>query len=446
MSINRRDALKLSIAAYLTTLASRAGAQEMSGTKVIVVGAGVAGLAAAQKLQAEGAEVLVLEAGDYIGGRVRTDWSMGAPFEYGAGWIHGATRQNPMQQLANQINAQTFITDDDSLEVFDADGNALTDAQYERLEELYAVLEEALFYPDRPGHHSVEEMLAGIDPEILNDPLGRWMLSAFFEFSIGSGIEDISAANGFGSDTFYGPDAIFTEGYDRIIAPLTAGLDIRLSARVSEVRYDDDGVDVDGEWADYAICTVPLGVLKAGRMAFSPPLPADLQDAIAQVGFGTVTKIALKFAESFWDIDTQYFGMMTEPKGRWTYWLNYRTFSDQTILLGLSVGKYAHVADRLSVEEMTADALEVLRSVWGRDVGTPEAVLTTGWSQDPNFYGAYSYAQAGGSISQFREFEKPIADRLFFAGEHTLFEYLGTTHGALMSGRRAADAILELPV
>jgi monoamine oxidase len=443
MTITRRAALKLSITAFLGGLATRSRAQDMVGTKVIVIGAGLAGLAAAKQVQEQGADAIIFEAGSYIGGRVRTDRSLGAPFELGAGWIHGPSRQNPTQQLANLVNARTYVTDDDNFDVFDPQGNALSDAQYERLDELYEYLEEILFYPVRAGQQSVEEVLARIDSDIVNDPLGRWMLSAYFEFSIGAGIGDISAANGFLSSSFDGADVILTEGYDSIIAPLAAGLDIRLNTPVSEIWYDDDGVEVDGEPADYVVCTVPLGVLKSGKITFEPPLPRELRDAIDEIGFGSVTKIAIKFPEPFWDTGTQYFGMMTEPKGRWNYWLNYRTFSDENILLGLSVGDYAPFADRMSKAAMTEDALDVLRSVWGDKVGVPTAVLTTHWSQDPHFLGAYSYPQAGGLIAQFRAFEKPVSNRVLFAGEHTEFDHLGTTHGALLSGRRAADAILK---
>jgi monoamine oxidase len=444
MDITRRTALKLSVTAFLASLSTQSRAQEMAVTKVIVIGAGLAGLAAAKQLQEQGAEVMVLDAGSYVGGRVRTDMSLGAPFEFGAGWIHGPSRLNPTKHLANQVNARTFVTNDDSFEVFDPQGNALSDAQYERLDELYEYLEEILYYPENPERRSVEEALARIEPDILNSPLGRWMLSAYFEFSIGAGIGDISAANGFESSKFDGADVIFTEGYDSIIAPLAAGLDIRLNTSVSKIWYDDEGVEVDGEWADFAVCTVPLGVLKSREITFDPPLPQELRDSIDQIGFGSVTKIALKFSEPFWDIGTQYFGMMTDPKGRWNYWLNYRTFSDENILLGISVGEYAPVADRMSKAEMTEDALAVLHSVWGDKVGSPQAVLTTHWSQDPHFLGAYSYPQAGGSIAQFRVFERPVSNRLFFAGEHTEFDHLGTTHGALMSGSRAAAAILNL--
>ncbi len=92
---------------------------------------------------------------------------------------------------------------------------------------------------------------------------------------------------------------------------------------------------------------------------------------------------------------------------------------------------------------MTSDALAVLRSVWGDDVTAPQAVLTTHWSEDPLAWGAYSYQQTGGTIAQIESLKDPIADRVFMAREHTIFDDHGTTHGALMSGRRAAAPILE---
>ena len=72
---------------------------------------------------------------------------------------------------------------------------------------------------------------------------------------------------------------------------------------------------------------------------------------MAKIGFGSVTKIAHRFDEPFWDTKIQYFGVNTKEKGRWNYWLNYRTFSKQNILLGLSVGDYALIADNLSERE-----------------------------------------------------------------------------------------------
>ncbi|MEX0346563.1 MAG: flavin monoamine oxidase family protein [Rhizobiaceae bacterium] len=445
MQLSRRNALKLGIAATIATMARTAASNELLGKKVVVIGAGISGLAAAQELKRRGAEVIVLEAGDYIGGRIRTDMSLGAPFEHGAGWIHGPSANNPIRKLADQVGGRTFVTDDDSLEVFDGKGRPMSDSAWEKFDRLYERLEEKFFERDwGRDKRSIHQAIKDIDPKILKDPLGLWMLSAYTEFDLGGSIEDISIANAFQDEAFEGVDVILTQGYDKILAPLADGLDIRLNSPVSQIAYNSAGVSIDGMNADFAVCSVPLGVLKAGTIAFYPDLPSDIQAAIDNVGFGAVTKIAMKFDEPFWDLDTQYFGVMTKPMGRWNYWMNYRKFSDQNILLGLSFGQYAPVADKMTDAEMTQDAMDVLRSVWGNAVGKPSAIVRTGWTTDPHFRGAYSYPQAGGTIAQFEIFQKPIANRILMAGEHTIFDYHSTTHGALLSGQRAARAIVEL--
>lgn len=445
MHLSRRNALKLGIAAAVSGMARNASAKELTGKKVIVLGAGISGLAAAKELQSRGAEVTVLEAGDYVGGRIRTDMSLGAPFEHGAGWIHGPSKKNPIRQLADQVAAETYKTDDDSLEMFDGRGRALSDSGWEKFDRIYEQLDRRIIERDwGRDERSLQEAIKAIAPVLLNDPLGRWMLSAYTEFDIGAPIEDISAANAFSDKEFGGADVILKAGYDAILAPLVDGLDIRLQTPVSRVTYDDNGVSVDGNDADFVVCTVPLGVLKAGAITFDPPLPDTIRNAIDGVGFGAVTKIALKFDEPFWDTDIQYFGVITEPVGRWNYWANYRKFSDQNIFLGLSFGRYAPAADAMTDAEMTDDAMKVLRSVWGSDVGEPLAVRRTNWTTNPHFRGAYSFPQVGGTTAQFDAFQEPVANRMVMAGEHTIFNYHSTTHGALMSGQRAARAIAEL--
>ncbi len=445
MDFTRRAVLKAAIASFVTSISGQATARGGQGKKVIVIGAGIAGLAAAHTLRSLGAEVIVFEAESYIGGRIRTDHSMGAPFEYGAGWIHGPSRANPVKKLAMQVDAPTFITDDDSLELQNMQRQPVNEADYQWIDDQYEALLRKLEQQGRRwGDRSIYQVIQDVAPVLLNDPRAQWMLSAFIEFDLGAGIEEISAAHAFADDKYRGEDVILPKGYDGILTPLVEGLDIRLNTPVSRVFYGDEGVLVEGEHADYAVCTASLGVLKAGNILFDPPLPDAMRNAIEGIGFGTVTKIALKFERAFWDVHTQYFGIMTEPKGRWNYWINYRTFSEENILLGLSFGHYAPVADAMSKPAMTADALEVLRSVWGRAVERPSAVLATHWSQEPNFRGAYSYPQAGGTIAQYESFESPVAGRIFMAGEHTIFKYHSTTHGALMSGERAAKKIASL--
>ena len=433
-------------------LAARFGirdAKALEGISVVVIGAGIAGLAAADLLRKSGANVIVLEAKPHIGGRLLTDWSMGAPFEVGAGWIHGPSSDNPTKQLADAIGAKYVVTDDENSVYFDIEGYEYDEDEVERIVDAWeGVLEYIDNNYEANDPRSLLQAIKDYRPAYLNDPGIMWAFSAFTEFSKGGAIEKLSAPLFNWDEAFDGSDVVVTTGYDQILRPLADGVDIKLSHIVSAVEYDaEDGVIVTTDKgafeADYCICAVPLGVLKANKIKFDPELPSDYKSSINKIGFGSVTKLALKFDEPFWDTETQYFGITTEPKGRWNYWLNYRTFSNENILLGLSVGDYALTADRMSDSEMVEDALEVLRNVWEDDVGTPTQVLATHWAEDPYTLGAYAFPQPGNRKSDFDDLGEPIEDCLILIGEHTIFDYAGTTHGAFMTGVRAAEYIID---
>jgi monoamine oxidase len=448
----RRQILKAALFASGALLVSSAGivrAASLSRRKVIVIGAGISGLAAAHALNTQGADVTVLEAKNRTGGRLWTDFSMGAPFEFGAGWIHGASDENPVSNLADSVGAKTVVTDDENLTVFDDRGIEISDQLIEKIDKKWLeILDHLDSELEDSDNRSLVSAISDIAPDALNDPGVIWALSAYTEFSKGGSIEDLSAVLFNADKAFDLTDVVVTSGYDKILEPLLEGVDIRFGTNVMSIDYGDNGARIKTTnqtfSTDFVICSLPLGVLKAQTVKFSPALPAAYQKSIKTLGFGSVTKIALKFDLPFWDIETQYFGIMTEPKGRWNYWVNYRTFSDQNILLGLSVGAYAPVADRMSDAEMTEDALEVLRNVWGDNVGVPVQTLATHWSMDPHTLGAYTYPTPGSKPSDFDGLAAPILDRLVLCGEHTIFDFAGTTHGAYMSGLRAAEHVIEL--
>ncbi|MBL4647295.1 MAG: FAD-dependent oxidoreductase [Rhizobiales bacterium] len=448
-AVDRREFIKLSgtsalATCLLTSSKSISFAALPTDVDVIIIGAGIAGLTAAQKLQKLNYSVLVLEAKDHIGGRLKTDWSLGAPFEIGAGWIHGP-KGNPISKLAKNVGAKTFVTDDENFSVYAANGieqdyNQILDKQH-ALEKLYQTIDDT-FDDDQ----SLSRAIKRVSPKSAKDPALRWMQSAYTEFDTGGPLESLSAYYFDEDDTFDGEDVILTTGYDEILTPLAEGLDIRLGHPVEKIEYEaGDGASVyvggiEFE-ANFVICTCPLGVLQSGDIEFDPPLPKKITKSINHIGMGNVTKIALKFEQAFWPVDTQYFGLMTKEKGRWNYFLNYRTFSKQNILLGFSVGDYAQKAEQLSDQEMTADAMDAIRSMFGNRAPNPSNARMTRWSKDPFTKGAYSYAKLGSKPADFDDLAQPIAKTLIFAGEHTNFKYHATTHGAHLSGLAAADII-----
>lgn len=157
---------------------------------------------------------------------------------------------------------------------------------------------------------------------------------------------------------------------------------------------------------------------------------------------GQVTKLALRFDAPFWPEDVQYFGVTTEPMGRWPYFMNTMTYDDVPLIMGVSLGSYALIADTMSAEDAAADMMDVLHGVFGTDIPEPIGTLKSKWSRDPLALGAYSFAKVGVLPDDFNRFAEPIGP-LHFAGEHTSFDYHGNVHGAYLSGIRAAEAILD---
>jgi monoamine oxidase len=444
--ISRRHLLKAGLlnAAALPVLLPRKSRATLADVDVIVIGAGIAGLAAAKRLMELGYETVVLEAEATPGGRIKTDWTLGAPFEGGAGWIHGPDG-NPISDLARTVDAKPFVTDDESYRVFTAGGDPVSsdeiDAGYERLETLYAAIDDEL-----DQDMALSKAIARMGGKLKSDPIVNWMTSAYTEFSTGGPIDKLSGYY-FDEDGVYpGADVVLAKGYDTIVKHLTRNLDIRLNTRVAAISYEKgDGALVSTDAGDFessfVICTVPLGVLKSGDIRFDPPLPKSHRRSIETIGMGNVTKLALKFDSAFWPTDVQYFGLMTKKRGRWNYFLNYRTFSEENILLGLCLGDYAATAEAMTDQDMIADCMDAVRAMFGDDIPEPSAHLATRWSRNPNSRGAYSYSSVGSQPKHFDGLAEPVAETILLAGEHTNFEYHATTHGAYLSGLKAAQII-----
>lgn len=446
----RRSFLKKSVATGLgvgaVALTKGAFASEKTDFDVIIVGAGIAGLTAAKLLVGWGYEVGVLEADREIGGRIKTDNSLGAAFDLGAAWVHGPDG-NPISKLAQSVEANTYLTDDDSYRVFDASGSVVPKAKiaryYKDLQEIFGRV-DAAFDNDQP----LIDALKKVSPGIEKDEVLQWMLSAYTEFDTGGPLDKLSAYYFDEDEAFDGEDVVFSKGYAPILKPLAAGLDVRLNAQVDRIEYEKgEGAYVyvgDQRFeSSFVICTVPLGILQQEKIEFEPALPKKLRSSIGKIGMGNVTKLALKFDAAFWPEDIQYFGLMNEKRGRWNYFLNYRTFSSQNILVGFCFGDYAKQVEGLDDTDMLADCMDAVRTMFGDQAPEPTKILPTRWSKNPFSGGAYSYSKVGVKPADFDGLGTPIEDVILLAGEHTTFKHHATTHGAYLSGIRAAQLIEE---
>lgn len=417
-----------------------------NGKTVIVIGAGIAGLAAAKKLKQNGFTVIVLEAQQKVGGRLRTDRSLGVAFDEGASWIHGPDG-NPITNLAAQAGATTFLTDDDNVAVFDTTGIAYTDSYITNAETQFKAAIDAVVNAGSLNQ-SFETVFNALYPAQANNKFWKFMLSADLEFDTGADISALSSKYINDDELFAGKDVIITNGYDKVADYLASGLDVRLNTRVSAINYTGQKINVRANGTtiqgDYVLVAVPLGVLKNNAISFTPALPTGKATAITNTNMGNVNKFLLVWDTAFWDTGLQYIGYTPDTKGKFNYFINANKFTADNALITFAFGNYATVTESMSDSDIINEIMLHLKTIYGSNIPNPVNMLRTKWGQNVNTYGAYSYATNGTTSADFDTLAEPVNNQLFFAGEHTNQAYRGTVHGAYLSGLREADNIISL--
>lgn len=413
-------------------------------TPILIIGTGIAGLSAASFLRETGVDCILLEARDRVGGRIHSVPAGERWFEAGASWIHGP-KKNPLMALAEAAGAVTVYDDPDELRLYDAAGNERAEKSVRKSERR---LNKALRKLEGLPNESLESGLIRQFPEEMNGPLWRWMISSYLEFDLGGDARAVSALHFRDDDEFSGGDLLITNGYTRIPDFLAEELDIRLNTIVTGIKYGASGVEVQtatGEIfsADRVIVTIPLGVLQSGDVTFTPALPESHTRAVNQLAMGTVNKVYLRWAEPFWDKEQPYFGITTTDRGLFNYFLNNHPVTGEAVLITYAFGEAAPQSEEMTDNEVVALIMTNLRTVFGTDAPVPESILRSRWKGDPYARGSYSFTPAGGDSAAYLTLGEPVADRLFFAGEHTSFDFRGTVHGAMFSGVEAAGQLLE---
>ncbi|MBX7241184.1 MAG: FAD-dependent oxidoreductase [Bacteroidia bacterium] len=412
---------------------------------VIVIGAGISGLAAAKKLKEKGFNIIILEAQDKVGGRLRTNRSLGVAFDEGASWIHGVNG-NPITSLAQQSGMNTFETLDESMKSYDIGGVLRSNTAYSEAEDaFYDVLGTMMNQGN--ASQSFETVFNNLYPAQASDRLWKFFLSSYVTFDTGD-LDNLSSLLYNEGEEFGGVEKIATNGYDTIPVFLANGLNVQLNQRVSKVDYSGKKIQVthNGSMteADYVIVSVPLGVLKANAIQFMPDLPATKLNAVEKVGMSCVNKFLLTWDTAFWD-DVQYLSYTPDAKDKFNYFVNLKKFHPTVnALMTFAYADYARLTENMTDTQVISEIMVHLKDMYGNSIPNPTNMLRTKWQSNENAFGAYSYTAVGTEMKHFEDLAAEINDKLFFAGEHTEVDYFSTAHGAYLSGIREADKIIDL--
>lgn len=429
----------------------RSNGRAGSAPHVAVIGAGVAGLAAARVLDQAGFAVTVLEARDRIGGRV---WSIPSPrgamaTELGAEFAHGRAPEvlalvDEGRIAVHRITAPPLrvvagrVEPGEDLSI--AAGAVVRDVSLAAPDESFAAVLQRRHLPADWAERArgyVEGFHAAPAEEASAHALALTQIAH-------------DAADDDRQRIFPAGCAALVE-----VLALTLGRTRLLREHVvEEVRWGRGAVVVYARSrgrireidADAAIVTLPVGVLQAGAVCFDPPLEPK-RACLEHLGAGHVLRMTLHLHEPVWQravdprLHRRWSFLFTDDPDVPTFWRR----GDDDVLVAWAPGRYAA---RLPAGEMARRA--VLIGSLARQLQVPALALDAAlhrvdchdWSADPLTRGAYSYYRVGGEAAS-RTLAEPLLETLYFAGEATDLSFQnGTLHGAIASGARAAAELI----
>jgi len=442
----------------------------MQDPTVIIIGAGVSGLAAGCEMTRAGLSVCILEARDRIGGRVYTiqDPTLDMPIELGAEFIHG----EPPEIWKPLKKAKVKITEVEG-ESWCASGGQLTTCDF--FSDVDRILEKM------DGSAPDESFLDFLERELPSPRNGREREAKQRALSYVSGFNAADPAlvgvhwlvQGMEAEERIHGDRSFRSrrGYQDLLDIFREEIRryrvaVRTSSVVESVRWRPRDATLTVRehersvtlHAPVVLITLPISLWKApagqpGVVQFFPALPQEKLRAAEKMEMGHVIRIVLRFRQRFWDtMASPTRGTLSDlsflfSQDEWfpTWWTAMPEKSP--IITGWAPFRSA---ERLSgqpesfVVERSLRTLSELFGVSSEDLWRElERAYFHDWQTDPFSRGAYSYGRVGADGAQ-QALAAPLEKTLFFAGEATdTSGHNGTVHGAIASGQRAAREILQ---
>jgi monoamine oxidase len=411
---------------------------ENTSKDIIVIGAGVAGLAAARELKRAGFAPLVLEARDRIGGRILTvhDPLTPVPLELGAEFVHGVhptlwrvlrDLRAPVVELAGEHWTR------------DAQGVHRGGGGWEEMERIFEAMSRA---PEQSFAEFIAQAEGSAD--------AKRAATSFVEGFNAARKEEVSVAwlnaEQKASDESDGDRSFrVLAGYGAVPRRLAEGLEIRFSTDVARIRWRPGDVHIETRAGQVfrcagAVIAVPFALLRCGHLQLDPEPPAlaAARDAIAT---GSAIRVTFRFAEPPWSETAPHLSFLHGGSDFPVWWTAFPIAAP--VITGWAAGPKADALAGRSQAELQQIALASLHRLLGEDPGQPEAAWFHDWSADPYALGAYSYVRTGG-LAALAELQKPVENTICFAGEALVSGHMGTVHGAIESGIGAAAVLVSV--
>jgi monoamine oxidase len=433
---------------------------------VAVVGAGVAGLAAAGKLHREGFRVVVFEARDRIGGRIFThrDERVPVPIELGAEFIHGEAPEtqrilDAAGLLACEVSGEHWRAERGRLRPADRTWEGV-DRVLGRIDPEGADRSFADFIAQRPGGRSLAR----------DRTAAREFVQGFHAADLDQiGVLSIAPEEGESPSESAARAGRVVQGYDGVPQFLARGLEgaLHLGTRVAGIAWEAGRAELTLQApsgrtsrveAGAVVVTLPLGVLQAaadepGGCRFDPE-PRGFRKALSQLAMGCVMRLVVRFREMPWQAplpglaahrSLDRLGYLHLGGGPFNVWWTAYPLRFP-LAVAWSGGPPAAELSGKKTEDVAASAFRALAEQLGisrrRIESRVEGLWLHDWNRDPFSRGAYSYARVGGSKAA-KSLSKPVEGTLFFAGEATdVSGRTGTVEGAIATGLRAAKQVV----
>ena len=430
--LTRRQVLTGSLA----SLTLPAWAQTLpSNPDVVVIGAGAAGLTAAQELVSRGKSVIVIEAAGRIGGRAYAESStFGVPFDHGCSWITASN--NPYEKLAKEegFTLHGHVSPGEALFV----GNRrATPKERRKYDSAYGRILSAM---ESAGQNGLDVPASSVIPNDIDfsGVCQTWIGAMDF----GVDFQDLSTRDAWHSAAA-NPNYMVKEGHGAVVAKQAEGLPVKLNTPATAIDWNGNGVTVETASGTIAakacIVTVSTGVLGSGAIRFTPNLPDWKSDAIGNLPMGLLAKIPLQF-------NGERFGL--RPNDWLTYWIDNKVPAeacyfltwpfDFDLMIGFIGGKFGWELSAAGQDAAVDFALGELVKMLGSNARKHFVKgHLTDWASNQWTRGAYAAARPG--FHEAREaLSRPLAEKLYFAGEALAGEYVALCGGAAMSGRKVA--------